>query len=110
MPNYTNALTNNRKIWIEWAIEDDQELSKYDAPTFTLHTGEKLTFCLACFSDSDGNYFYSIQWTEKFSNRDLERWTIVDADLQCLSIKNVTEKRNKIIEMIQRSYQRINKK
>lgn len=106
MANYTNTLTTNKHIWIEQNIWDTQELATYDVPKYTTHKGEELTFCLACFSD-DGDYFYSIQFTKKFDEKDLERWTIIDADLQCLSLKNQKAKRDELIKIIKQYHQSI---
>lgn len=99
MANYTNTLTDNQKIWIEQNIYDDQYLITYTAPIISGHA-----IAIAYFENEDGR-FYSLQPIEKFEERDLERWTILEYDLECLNLKTVNEKRRAILKIIEENYQ-----
>lgn len=100
MAFYTNTLTENKNIWIENNISTNYELASYDSPTME-HNGNHYTFVLAYFQD-DLDRFYSIQPLEKL---ECESHFTVVAPLDCLKIKNLTKRRQAIIELITEDYE-----
>ncbi len=64
------------------------------------------TIVIACFQNNSG-YFFSLRAREALQDKDFPRWKILDDKLECLKLKDINLKREEILKIIKKYYNKI---